>query len=80
MLNALKWMNVKQGLQMNTIQFIQKIKTGDGPKYLIEQIRYVRETQSYHLRNENQLQNTKNNHNQYANVTTIPIKDCIFTI
>ena len=36
MLNALKWMNIKQILQMITLQFIKKItkiKTGDAPKY-----------------------------------------------
>ena len=36
MLNALKWMNVKERIQMNKLQFIQKkkkkkqMKTGDG--------------------------------------------------
>ena len=69
MLNALKWMNVKKRLEMNTLQFIQKIKTGDGFKYLTEQLRYVGEAISHEKRK--QLQNTKNNHNKYANVTTI---------
>ena len=52
MLNDLKWMNVIQRMQINILPFIQKIKTGDAPKYLIEQHRYVGETQPYHLRNE----------------------------
>ena len=30
-----------------------KMKNGDGPKYITEQLRYVGETQPYHLRNEN---------------------------
>ena len=30
---------LKRSLQMNTLQFIQKMKTGDGPKYLTVQLR-----------------------------------------
>lgn len=51
MLNALKWLNIKQRLEMNTLHFIQKMKTGNAPEYLIEQLNYVREIQPYHLRN-----------------------------
>ena len=38
---------------MNTLPVIQKMKTRDGPKYITEQLRYVGETQPYHLQNEN---------------------------
>lgn len=51
MLESLKWLNIKQRLQLNTINFIQKIKIGKAPEYLTEQIRYVREAQPYQLRN-----------------------------
>ena len=48
-------MDVKQRLQMNTLNciIIQKMKNGDDPKYITDQLRYVGETQLYHLRNVN---------------------------
>ena len=51
MLNTLKWLNVKQRQQLNTIVFIQKMKMGCALEYLTEQLRYVGEVQSYNLRN-----------------------------
>lgn len=51
MLDALKWLDIKQRLQLNTICFIQKIKMGNAPECLLEQIRYVGDIQPYNLRN-----------------------------
>lgn len=51
MLGSLKWMNVKQRLELNTLNFIKKMKQGDAPEYLCEQIKYVGEVQPYGLRN-----------------------------
>lgn len=53
MLESLKWLNVKQRLTLNTLKFIQKMKHGEAPEYLTEQIIYVREAQPYTLRNLN---------------------------
>lgn len=51
MLTTLKWLNIKQRLELSTISFIQKLKKGEAPEYLTEQITYVREAQPYQLRN-----------------------------
>ncbi|KAI8115903.1 hypothetical protein CVS40_11950 [Lucilia cuprina] len=51
MLRTLNWMNIKQRMEVNTILFIQKIKTGEAPKYLSEQLNFVGELQPYLLRN-----------------------------
>lgn len=53
MLDTLKWLNIKQRLQLNTFTFIHKMKTGNAPEYLTEQLRYVNESQPYNLRNAN---------------------------
>lgn len=51
MLNSLKWLNIKQRLEMNTLHFIQKMKIGNAPEYLMDQLNYVGGVQPYHLRN-----------------------------
>lgn len=51
MLNTLRWLNIKQRLELNTLNFIQKMKTGEAPDYLCEQIKYVGDVQPYELRN-----------------------------
>lgn len=51
MLDTLKWLNIHQRLELNTLQFIHKMKIGNAPEYLTEQLGYVREVQPYHLRN-----------------------------
>lgn len=35
----------------NNLQFIRQMKLGKAPTYLSEQLGYVRDVQSYHLRN-----------------------------
>ena len=50
MLDTLKWLNIYQRLEFNTLLFIQKLKYGNGPEYLIRQLQYVREVQPYNLR------------------------------
>lgn len=50
MLNTLKWLSIKQRLALNTLKLIRKIKLGNAPDYLCEQIRYVGEVQPYSLR------------------------------
>ena len=39
MLDTLKCLNIKERLQINTIYFIRKMKIGDAPDYLTEQLR-----------------------------------------
>lgn len=51
MLDMLKWLNIKQRLQLNTLLFIYQIKHGNAPEYLCDQIKYVGEVQPYGLRN-----------------------------
>lgn len=51
MLESLKWLNVEQRLKLNTLNFIHRIKNGEAPEYLTEQISYVGDSQPYHLRN-----------------------------
>lgn len=51
MLDTLKWLNIKQRLALNTLNFIHKIKYGNAPEYLCDQIKYVSEVQPYGLRN-----------------------------
>lgn len=51
MLESLKWLNIQQRLKFNTIYFIQKMKIGCAPEYMLDEIRYVRDEQPYHLRN-----------------------------
>ena len=38
MLDTLKWLNVRERLQVNTIYFIRKMKIGDASDYLTEQL------------------------------------------
>ena len=49
-LDALRW---HKRLELNTLNFIQKLKIGKAPKYLTEQLKYVGEAQPYRLRNAN---------------------------
>ena len=51
MLATLKCLNIRERLQVNSIYFIRKMKIGNVPDYLTEQLRYVGEVQSYSLRN-----------------------------
>lgn len=51
MLDSLKWLNITQRLEFNTLNFIQKMKIGSAPEYLTEQLKYVGEVQPYQLRN-----------------------------
>lgn len=51
MLDTLKWLNIRQRLELNTLNFIQKMKMGNAPEYLIEQLQYVGDMQPYNLRN-----------------------------
>ena len=52
MLDELKWLNVRERLQVNTIYFIRKMKICDAPDYLIQQLRFVGEVLPYSLRND----------------------------
>lgn len=63
MLNCLKWLNIRQRLKLNTLVFIQKMKMGDAPQYLCEQLIYVGDVQPYNLRNSEhfRLQQISNN-------------------
>ena len=51
MLNYLKWLNIRQRLELNTLIFIYKMRRGDAPQYLCERLSYVGEVQPYNLRN-----------------------------
>lgn len=51
MLDALKWLNIYQRLEFNTLNFIQKLKSGNSAEYLTKQLQYVGEVQPYNLRN-----------------------------
>ena len=42
-LDALRWLNVCKILELNTLNFIQKIKIGKTPEYLTKQLKYVGE-------------------------------------
>ena len=42
-LDPRKWLNIQQKLVVNTLPFIQKMKIGKAPTYLIEQLGYVRD-------------------------------------
>lgn len=53
MLSTLRWMSIQQRLELNTLVFIQKMKQGNAPSYLTENIRYVSDIQPYGLRNSN---------------------------
>ena len=53
MLNAPRWLNVHKRLELNALNFIQKMKIKGAPEYLTEQLKYVREAQPYRLRNAN---------------------------
>ena len=77
MLNALKWMNVKERIQMNKLQFIQKKKkkkTNENWRWPLMPYRatslFWRNT-TISPEKRKQRQNTKNNHNKYGNITTI---------
>ena len=43
MLDALGWLNVHKRLELNTLNFIQKIKIGEATEYLTKQFKYVGE-------------------------------------
>ena len=45
MLDALRWLNVCKRLELNALNFIQKIKIGEAPEYVTEQTKYVSEAQ-----------------------------------
>ena len=51
MLETLLWLNIEEKLKLNTLLNIFKIKHNNAPKYLTENIVYVREAQVYSLRN-----------------------------
>lgn len=51
MLQALKWLSVKQRVIMNVLLFIFKIKNNAVPQYLLCYINYIRDIQPYTLRN-----------------------------
>lgn len=51
MLGTLKWLNIRQRLEMNTLSFIQKMKMGYSPDYLREHLQYIGDVQPYDLRN-----------------------------
>ena len=51
MLNTLKWLNVRERIQVNTIYFIRKNKIRYAPDYLTEERHYVMEVQPYSFRN-----------------------------
>lgn len=51
MLSSLKWLDIQQRLELNTLNFIQKMKMGNAPQYLCDQLEYVGEIQPYGLRN-----------------------------
>ena len=48
---GLKWLNIKERLQVNTIYFIRNIKIDDASDYRIDQLRYIGEVQPYSLGN-----------------------------
>lgn len=70
MLQTLKWLDIRQRLQLNTLLFIHKMKMGLTPKYLTEQLRYVNDMQPYHLRNGNDFRVHKATNNM--------MKRCLF--
>ena len=70
MLNTLKWFNIKQRLHLKTCIFIHKMKMGDAPQYLIEELTYVNEMQPYNLRNADNFRLNR--------VTTNAKKRCLF--
>ena len=37
------WLNVDKRLELNTLNFIQKMKIGEAPEYLTKQLKYVGE-------------------------------------
>ena len=41
MLDALRWLNVHKRSELNTLNFIQKMKIGEAPEYLTEQLKYL---------------------------------------
>ena len=49
MLNALRWLNVRKILELNTLNFIQKINIEEAPEYLTEQLEYVGEVHDFRL-------------------------------
>ena len=53
MLDALRWLNVHKRSELNTLNFIQKMKIGEAPEYLTEQLKYVGKAQPYRLRKAN---------------------------
>ena len=61
MLDTLKRLNIRERLQVKTIHFIRKMKIGDAPDYLTEQLRYIGEVQQYSLRNVMDLRSQQAN-------------------
>lgn len=51
MLSMLQWLSVKQRILVNVLCFVFKIKNDMLPTYLKKYLRYVGESQPYHLRN-----------------------------
>lgn len=49
MFESLKWLNINKKLELITLNFIRKIKYGNTPEYLCEQIRYFGEGQPNEL-------------------------------
>ena len=52
-LDGLRWFNVHKRLELNMLNFIQKITIGEVLEYLNEQLKYVGEAQPHRLRNAN---------------------------
>ena len=50
---TLRWLIVHKRLELNMLNFIQKIKIGEAPEYLTEQLKYVGEVQPYRVNNAN---------------------------
>ena len=51
MLESIKLLKVEQRLKLNTLNFMHRIKNGEAPEYITEQVSYVRDSQPHHLRN-----------------------------
>lgn len=61
MLDALKWLNVKQRLELNMLIAVFKVKYGEAPGYLTSGVRRVDEVQPYQLRNANDFRLRRQN-------------------
>lgn len=69
MLDALKWLSIKQRLELNTLLAVFKVKYGAAPRILTRGVRRVGEIQPYPLRNANnfrvRFQNTAAGQNTF---------------